>query len=71
MSETPIGPLRQRMIDDMTARGVKEKVQKDDVRRVRTFAAFLGGSPDTAKATPAMWSEKARSQRFPLPLLEQ
>jgi len=48
MSETPIGPLRQRMIDDMTARGVKEKVQKDDVRRVRTFAAFLGRSPDTA-----------------------
>ena len=48
MSEKPISPLRQRMIDDMTARRVKEKVQKDYVRHVRTFAAFLGRSPDTA-----------------------
>ena len=48
MSDKPISPLRQRMIDDMTARRVKEKVQKDYVRHVRTFAAFLGRSPDTA-----------------------
>ena len=48
MSDKPISPLRQRMIDDMTARRVKEKVQKDYVRHVRTFAAFLGRPPDTA-----------------------
>ena len=48
MSDKPISPLRQRMIDDMTARRVKEKVQKDYVRHVRTFAAFLGRSPDAA-----------------------
>jgi integrase/recombinase XerD len=48
MSEKPISPLRQRMIDDMTARRFKEKVQKDYVRHVKTFAAFLGRSPDTA-----------------------
>ena len=48
MSDKPISPLRQRMIDDMTARRFKEKVQKDYVRHVRTFAAFLGRSPDTA-----------------------
>ena len=48
MSDKPISPLRQRMIDDMTARRIKEKVQKDYVRHVRTFAAFLGRSPDTA-----------------------
>ena len=48
MSDQPISPLRQRMIDDMTARRFKEKVQKDYVRHVRTFAAFLGRSPDTA-----------------------
>ena len=41
MSEKPISPLRQRMIDDMTARRFKEKVQKDYVRHVKTFAAFL------------------------------
>jgi integrase len=48
MSDKPISPLRQRMIDDMTARRYGEKVQKAYVRHVRTFAAFLGQSPDTA-----------------------
>ncbi|HZZ59905.1 MAG TPA: site-specific integrase [Roseiarcus sp.] len=48
MSDKPISPLRQRMIDDMTARQFKEKVQKDYVRHVRTFAVFLGRSPGTA-----------------------
>ena len=43
-----ISPLRQRLIDDMTARRFGEKPQKDYVRHVRTFAAFLGRSPDTA-----------------------
>jgi integrase/recombinase XerD len=46
----PISPLRQRMIDDMTARRFKEKVQKDYVRHVRNFAAFLGRSPDTVSS---------------------
>jgi integrase/recombinase XerD len=48
MSEKPVSPLRQRMIDDMTARRFKEKVQKDYVRHMRNFAVFLGRSPDTA-----------------------
>jgi hypothetical protein len=48
MSEKQISPLRQRMIDDMTARRFSEKVQKAYVRHVKTFAAFLGRSPDTA-----------------------
>jgi integrase/recombinase XerD len=48
MSEKPISPLRQRMIDDMTARRFSEATQRDYVRHVRTFAAFLGRSPDTA-----------------------
>jgi integrase/recombinase XerD len=48
MFEKPISPLRQRMIDDMTARRFTEKVQKDYVRHVKTFTAFLGRSPDTA-----------------------
>jgi hypothetical protein len=49
MLDKPNSPLRQRMIEDMTARRFKEKVQKDYVRHVRRFAAFLGRSPDTAK----------------------
>jgi integrase/recombinase XerD len=48
MSAKPISPLRQRLIDDMTARRFSEATRKDYVRHVRTFAAFLGQSPDTA-----------------------
>jgi integrase/recombinase XerD len=42
--------LRQRMIEDMTARGFTEKTQHDYIRCVKTFAAFLGRSPDRASA---------------------
>src|SRR5271166_6255746 len=63
MPDKPISPPRQRMIDDMRARRFKEKVQKDYVRHVRTFAAFLGRSPDTAT------SEDLR--RFQLHLAQQ
>ena len=48
MSDKPISPLRQRMIDDMTARRFGEDTQRDYVRHVRNFTAFLGRSPDTA-----------------------
>jgi integrase/recombinase XerD len=48
MLDKPIDPLRQRMIDDMRARRFKEKVQKDYVRHVGNFTAFLGRSPNTA-----------------------
>ncbi|HEY1430436.1 MAG TPA: tyrosine-type recombinase/integrase [Stellaceae bacterium] len=48
MSDKPISPLRQRMIDDMTARRYSEATRKDYVRHVRTFAVFLGRSPETA-----------------------
>src|SRR5208337_3613750 len=48
MSDKPISPLRQRMIDDMTARRFSEDTQRDYVRNVRNLTAFLGRSPDTA-----------------------
>jgi len=48
MSDKPISPLRQRMIDDMRARRFSKDTQRDYVRNVRNFAAFLGQSPDTA-----------------------
>ena len=50
MSEKPISPLRQRLIDDMTARRFSEDTRRDYVRNVRKFTAFLGRSPDTASA---------------------
>src|SRR5262249_61493483 len=48
MSEKPISPLRQRMIEDMTVRNFVEKTRNDYVRQVKTFTAFLGRSPDQA-----------------------
>jgi site-specific recombinase XerD len=48
MSEKPISPLRQRMIEDMSVRNFVEKTRNDYIRHVRTFTAFLGRSPDTA-----------------------
>jgi len=43
-----ISPLRQRMIDDMTARHFGEKTQKDYIRCVKNLAVFIGRAPETA-----------------------
>ena len=48
MSEKPISPLRQRMIEDMTVRNFVEKTRNDYIRQVKTFTAFLGRTPDQA-----------------------
>jgi integrase/recombinase XerD len=48
MSEKPISPLRQRMIEDMMVRNFVEKTRNDYIRHVATFTAFLGRSPDKA-----------------------
>jgi integrase/recombinase XerD len=50
MSETPISPLRQRMLDDMSLRRFTPDTQRDYIRAVKKLAAFLGRSPDTATA---------------------
>lgn len=47
---SPMTPLRQRMLDDMMMRGFGTHTQKDYIRHVRCFAAFLGRPPDTATA---------------------
>jgi hypothetical protein len=51
------------MIDDMTARRFKEKVQQGYIRHVRSFEAFLGRSPDTATSQDV--------RLFPLHLAKQ
>lgn len=48
MSEKPISPLRQRMIEDMAVRNFIEKTRNDYIRQVWSFTAFLHRSPDTA-----------------------
>ena len=48
MIDQPTSPLRQRMIEDMTARRYTEKVQKSYLLHIWRFAVFLRRSPDTA-----------------------
>ena len=43
-----VSPLRQRMLEDMAMRGLREETQRDHVRFVRSFAVFLRRSPDAA-----------------------
>ena len=47
ISLRPVSPLRARMIEDMTVRGLNEHTRRDYVRHVRSFAAFIGRSPDS------------------------
>jgi integrase/recombinase XerD len=48
MTDEAMSPLRRRMIEDMTIRKFAAKTQQDYVQRVKSFAAFLGRSPQTA-----------------------
>jgi integrase/recombinase XerD len=50
MIDKAISPLRQRMIEDMTIRNFSPSTQKDYIRGVKTFAAFLGYSPSKENA---------------------
>ena len=50
MNTDAISPLRQRMIEDMSARKLCAGSQKGHIRSCRRFAAFLKRSPDTATA---------------------
>jgi integrase/recombinase XerD len=47
MSEKPISPLRQRMIEDMSLPNFGER-RATTIPQRQTFTAFLGRSPDTA-----------------------
>ena len=50
MSMRMISPLRQSMIDDMTARQVGPRTQQAYIRSCKRFSVFLGRSPETATA---------------------
>jgi integrase/recombinase XerD len=50
MTNEVISPLRRRMIEDMAIRKLSPKTQIGYIRNVKNFAAFLGRSPDTARA---------------------
>ena len=50
MGTDAISPLRQRMIEDMSARQLSPATQTSHIRACKRFAAFLKQSPDTATA---------------------
>jgi integrase/recombinase XerD len=50
MTDTPISPLRRRMIEDMTVRRFAGRTQEGYIRAVKGFSTFLGASPATASA---------------------
>ena len=47
---SPVSPLRQRLIDDMTVRHFSHETQRNYLRDVGRFATWLGRSPHTAVA---------------------
>ena len=61
-TDTTVSPLRQRMIEDMTARNLGHHTQRNHINSCRRFAAFLKRSPDTATADDV--------RRFQLHLVE-
>jgi len=50
MTTEAITPLRQRIIEDMTARKLGKHSQRSHIYSCKRFAAFLKRSPDTATA---------------------
>jgi integrase/recombinase XerD len=50
MQDQPICSLRQRMLEAMAVRNLAEKTRHDYIRHVKSFASFLGRSPETASA---------------------
>jgi integrase/recombinase XerD len=49
-TSSTVSPLRQRMIEDMTARNLGTHSQRSHIHSCRRFAEFLKRSPDTATA---------------------
>jgi integrase/recombinase XerD len=50
MSTDAVSPLRQRMIEDMSARKLNPHTQRSHITSCKRFAAYLKRSPDTAMA---------------------
>ena len=50
MTTEAITPLRQRMIEDMSARKLNPHTQRSHINSCKRFAAYLKRSPDTATA---------------------
>ena len=65
MTEKALSPLRRRMIEDMSIRGIGEKAQSAYIRGVKDLARFLGRSPGIAAP------EDLRSYQLHMSISEQ
>jgi hypothetical protein len=65
MSETPISPLRQRMIEDMTVRKLGAATQRNYIRAVKALSDFLGRPLTTARRRTCAGSRCTRARRAP------
>ena len=50
MSTDAVSPLRQRMIEDMSAHKFNPHAQRSQISSCKRFAAYLKRSPETATA---------------------
>jgi integrase/recombinase XerD len=57
-----IGPLRQRMTGDMTARHFGEKAQKHYIRCIKNLAAFIGRTVSRSNALTVALALVARTR---------
>ncbi len=48
MSDNPVSPFRQRIIEDMTIRSFGDAIQRDYRRGIKNLSIFIERSPDTA-----------------------
>jgi site-specific recombinase XerD len=62
ISDTPVSPLRQRLIDDMNMRHFSMATQRNYIRDVGRFATFLRRSPDTATTDDVRQFQLAQSE---------
>jgi len=51
MSERPISPLRQRMLEDMAVRKFGEKTRRDYISHVEAFASSSAARPTRQRPT--------------------
>ena len=63
MSTDAISPLRQRMIEDMSARKLNPHTQRSHISSCKRFAAYLKRSPGTATADEIRLFQLHRSGR--------
>lgn len=70
LPNTPVSPLRQKLIDDMNMRHCSVATQRNYIRDVGRFASFLRRPPDTATTEDVRQFQLAQSEAgVPVPTM--